>query len=311
MKHEVIPGVGPNDPRAERAEFLRRVRAEAAAAGVDVEPIIAVSVGPGPRAEFRESVAVVSIGNSREAHGPALAPDIDDRVAQAISTRLCDQLGARYLGHAPGCTDGVGEVSRRWSPDYQHPKAFVRSLAKFTHTLIEAHGRRALRLLVLISGHGGNGALGDHLADLALEIGVERCLYLPALRVIDDQGRARAPQHAGEDEHAVALALGPGCIDSEALHRANAAMAEPGPRYRLLRRHPAFAGMAGFYCFGGDVFDVIRGRYEGVKAAVRDVLERRRVQADPVRGREVIRASVTLAVDDVEQAARALGITVS
>lgn len=308
MKHEAIPGIGPNDPRSERARFLRRVRAEAAAAGVDQTPITSVQIGPGPRAAYREAVAVVSLGNPNEAHGPALAPDIDCRIAQAISTRLCDRLGARYLGHAPGCTDGVGEVARRLSPEYQPPEAFARSLAAFTRTLLQAHGRRALRLLVLVSGHGGNGALHEHLGALAGAVGAERCLYLPALRTVDAQGQARAPQHAGEDEHAAALALGPGCIDMDALREANAAMASPGPRYRLLRRHPAFAGMAGIYCFGDAAFDVLRGRYEGIKTAVRDVLERRQVQADAARGQEIVRASVALAAADVERAARALGV---
>jgi len=282
----------------DREAFLAHWRERAAALGRAPSPEAVTREtldAHDPTGEMRRRVAVVSLGNACEAHGPALAPDVDDRVGAVVATRVAAASGARYLGHAPFATDRVGAVAARWSPEYLAPEVFVDRLAGFVDGLLaafyDAAGAPRPALIAFVSGHGGNGALQEHLEDLAGRLSVEACAY--HLAFTQDALRPGVDaQHAGAGEHAVAAALGPGTFSRRALDAQNAALAEDEGLVDTLRAHPALGGMAGFYLFGDEAFDPIRARYPGVKTAVRDLVETRRIEADAAVGAELLDASV-------------------
>lgn len=306
------PGVGGNDPDGERAAFLERVRADARALGSG-ETLEGTEPKPGPRASARQAIAVFSAGNSHEAHGPALAPDIDDRIGQSIAIRICERTGARYLGHIDGETDGIGLLAQRWSPGVVAPDDYLDALVDQVQSRFEVLESRPAasrpRIVAIVSGHGGNRVVGERAAELADRLGVEIVLYIPAIRVARDDGPPAAPQHAGAEEHAAALYLGPGYIDAHELDRVNASMTSDAGLFEAMQRFPALGGMAGFYIFGSPPFDAIRRRYRGVKAAVASMLEMRRIDATREQGREIVTFSVTLAASEIEDAAAALEIS--
>jgi hypothetical protein len=122
----------------------------------------------------------------------------------------------------------------------------------------------------------------------------------------------RGVQHADSIEHSVARALGRGCLDDACLASfavgATATSTDDAAFFTTLRRHPAIAGMSGFYIFGDERFDVLRARYAGVKESVRAFIEHRRVDADMENGRAIVDHTVDTIAREVLDAARALGV---
>jgi creatinine amidohydrolase/Fe(II)-dependent formamide hydrolase-like protein len=309
-------GVDAADPEAEREAFLAEQRARAAELGLngDVAEVRRKTLEERDiNRGVRRKVGLVSLGNALEAHGMALAPDIDDRIGAAGAVAVANRTGARYLGHVPFATDGIGDVARAWSPAFMPFAEFYNETVGFVRTLLAAfytrHGSAPPDLLVLVSGHGGNAALAGQVDRLAHDLGVPCCQYAPAIEVPD--GNGLTIHHCGTAEHSVAMHLGAGCVDRDRLERANADMAQDEASFlRTLRDHPDFAGMAGFYVFGGARFDAVRARYPGLKSSVRDVFERRRVDADAELGRRIFEYSVAQIAARLLDGARALGIDV-
>jgi len=291
----------------DRSSFIASLRARADALGVSTaSPRVtrADLDADDPTGGMRREVAIFSMGNACEAHGPALPPDIDDRTGAAIAVRVACETGARYVGHLPYASDGVGDLAREWSPAYLPFDEFYAKTIALASTLLHCAYDDASqprpRLVAFVSGHGGNGVLVPHLARLARDLDVLRCMYSLSMR--PNEG----VQHADGVEHSVSRALGRGCHD-------DATLAAIDPKddaafFATLRRHPAIAGMSGFYVFGDDRFDVLRARYPGVKSSVRNFTQSRRVEADVERGRAIVDHTVATIARELLEAARALGV---
>jgi creatinine amidohydrolase/Fe(II)-dependent formamide hydrolase-like protein len=250
------------------------------------------------RAELRARVAVISMGNSAEAHSSAMAPDIDDRTGIHVATRVADATGARYLGHCPYATDRLDGLAQVWSPACLPFAAFYpRARAFLANALVHAPG---VQQLWLISGHGGNGALEPHLATLAHELCVAQVRYTLALRVPPDLPEL-STQHAGDLEHSVARALGPGAFDAARFAALNQRLATD--LEATLVDEPALGGMAGYYLFGDARFDAVRARYAGVKPSVAQLVTRRALVADAAIGHAVLDHTVLAIAAEVLAAA--------
>ncbi len=301
--------IGGNDPQRERARFLEEHRLMAAME--DVAPMCAALDPQAMEARdilcgFASQVGVFSLGNHHEAHGPALAQDIDDRTATATAVALANATGARYLGHVPLCTDRIGELAKAWSPAYSPPADFLDGLIRFVdHTLSWTHDRNGLarpRLIHFVSGHGGNNVLNHHLGKVALALGVDRCIYDLSIQPFESIDT----QHAGSMEHCLAAHLGPGCIDTGRMPDISAWSL--GQLYRALTQYPAWGGMAGFYLFGDERFNAVRERYQGVKSAVAKLLEGRALHADPEAGARIFNNTTSLLKHRILREAKELGI---
>ena len=308
-------GAGDADPAGERARFLADLRRRADEAGVATRVASCTTAALDAEdisGDLRRKVAVLSLGNPLEGHGPALAADIDDRTAAVVAVRVCSRTGARYVGHAPYATDTVGDVAGAWSPAYRSPGEFREALVRFIGVLFEqfydALGLGRPELLVLVSGHGGNGGLAGELEELAAAIGVRQCRYHLSMQLPPGDDSGWRVQHAGAVEHSVAGALGPGCVDPSRLEQCVATMQDDAGLVRALVDHPALGGMAGYYVFGDERFDVVRARYEGVKASVRSWVEQRQIACDAERGRTILDHTVEAIAAEVLQAAEELGL---
>lgn len=300
-----------NDPNGAREQFLATTRARAAALGVDTSsPRVtrAELDAADVNGEMRRKVAVFSMGNACEAHGPALPPDIDDRTGAAIATRVACASGARYVGHLPYATDGVGDLALDWSPAYLPFDEFYAATLDLVGTLLrcsyDVAGEPRPRVVAFVSGHGGNGLLVGHLERLATDIGAQRCLYSLAMRVPAGE---RGVQHADAIEHSVARALGPACLDVARLAETND-IRDDAAFFASLRASPALAGMSGFYVFGDERFDALRARYAGVKESVRAFLDERTLVADAARGERIVAHTVDTIAREILDAARAAGV---
>src|SRR5438445_4784021 len=153
-----------NDPNGERATFLAQMRARANDLGIaTTSPRVtrAELDASDPTGEMRRAVAILSMGNACEAHGPALPPDIDDRTGAASATRVACASGERYVGHVPYTTDGVAELAREWSPAYLAFDDFFAATVDIASTLLrhsyDVAGQPRPRVVAFVSGHGGNG----------------------------------------------------------------------------------------------------------------------------------------------------------
>lgn len=248
-------------------------------------------------AALRRAVAIVSMGNAAEAHGPAIAPDIDDRVAQHVAVAVANRTGARYLGHCPYATDRLGGLATVWSPVCAPVDQFVERVGAYLASVL-AHVERP-RWLWLLSGHGGNGAIVPHLDELAARLALDGCRYELALRVPATLPHLNV-QHAGPGEHAVARALGPGCFDDEA--HAALQVALGADLEAALKDAPAIGGFAGYYLYGDARFEPMRDRYPGVKPAVAELVATRALPAEAEAGAAILAHTVATLAADVEAA---------
>jgi creatinine amidohydrolase/Fe(II)-dependent formamide hydrolase-like protein len=305
----------PTDTEVREA-FLREARAPAARLGLPttVTAVTRATLDAAdPTGGMRREVAVLSIGNACEAHGDALPPDIDDRTAVAVASRVSGATGARYLGHIPYATDGLGALASAWSPAYLAVEPFYAAVSDYASFLCrhayDVAGQPRPRLLLIVSGHGGNGVLAERLPRLARDLGAERCLYSLSMRL---SPRALAAghtvQHASDVEHAVARTLGAACLDDQRLAATAAELEHDEGLVSTLREQPALGGMSGYYVFGDARFDAVRSRYPGVKAAVRRFVEGRRIEACAVLGAGIVEHSIRVIAAEVLSAAAEIGV---
>jgi creatinine amidohydrolase/Fe(II)-dependent formamide hydrolase-like protein len=226
-------------------------------------------------AGLRRDVVIVSMGNSAEGHSSALAADIDDRIGFHVATQVANHTGARYLGHCPFATDRLGGLAQQWSPACLSVDEFVAKTTAYVQFLLAAV--KPAKQVWLLSGHGGNGAIGPYLPGLAATLGVEAVHYALAL-IAPPQRPDLNAQHAGNMEHGVARSLGPGCFQPSALAAWNECLAADFEA--AVKAEPAAAGMAGYYIYGDARFDAIRNRYAGIKPAIAQVATERCVIAN-------------------------------
>lgn len=276
----------------ERDRFLAAWRARAPGAPREFDGVALAAADA--RAAIRREVGIVSMGNAAEAHSSAMAPDIDDRTGIHVASRVADATGARYLGHCPYATDRLDGLAQVWSPACLPFDEFLPRLRKFLGELV-AHAP-GVRQLWLLSGHGGNGAVEPHLGALAADLGIARVRYALALRVPPGLPEL-STQHAGDLEHSVARALGPGAFDVARFEALNQRLATD--LEAVLVEEPALGGMAGYYLFGDARFDRVRARYPGVKPAVAQLVSRRAITADAAVGHAVLAHTVEELVAEV------------
>jgi 8-oxo-dGTP diphosphatase len=292
-------------PHESRDALVDRVRARAAELGVRSRiakgDVAMPEVHPG--CVRPEDVAIVSLGNRREGHGPALAVDIDDRVGTGVAIRVCEATGARYIGHAPFASDRFSGLSIEWSPVVlPFPEFYARVVAWTRRQLEELYGASRPTRVVFVSGHGGNGLLADHLSELARDLGVTDVGYELAIAVPPDLPSRFDTQHASCAEHSLAAALGRGCIDTRELDESVSRWQEDRAFHNDLGAHPSMGGMAGHYILGDETFDPIRTRYSGVKRSVAAFVHDRAVSADARVGRRILRYTVRKIAKAIMQA---------
>lgn len=255
-------------------------------------------------AGIRSHVAILSMGNSAEGHSAALAPDIDDRIGIHVATRVANITGARYLGHSPYATDRLGGLAKVWSPACLSVDEFVTKTTAYLKFILGTVERPAH--LWLLSGHGGNGAIEPMLPAIASELGLTTCHYALALIAPPELPHLTA-QHASAMEHAVGKTLGPGCFNQLAFDGFNRDLAHDFEA--ATKAQPAAGGMAGYYIYGDARFDAIRNRYPGVKPAIADLVDTRRLQFDDNEGAAALQHTVTTlatrVVEHYEQARHA------
>jgi creatinine amidohydrolase/Fe(II)-dependent formamide hydrolase-like protein len=301
-----------------RKRFVDEMRERASNAGeaCDVAPVCRADLDRRDvTGGMRQFAALVSLGNAAELHSRALPPDIDDRTALAVAVRVCHRTGSRYLGHVPYATDGLGDLAAAWSPAYQPFESFYAATHAFLEHLLccfyDACRQPRPRLLVFVSGHGGNNILEDKLDALSHSLGVERCCYFLSMHVpADVSRRGLAVQHAGTVEHSVATALGRACCNTARLAELNRDLQHERSFFATIRQEPALGGMSGYYLLGDERFEAVRERYPGVKKSVLDLVQERRIEGDPELGRYILDHSVDLVSTSVLEAARAVGIEV-
>jgi creatinine amidohydrolase/Fe(II)-dependent formamide hydrolase-like protein len=271
-----------------------------------------------------QKVALISLGNSLEDHGPALAPDIDDRLALSVCQRICQITGARYLGHSPFCTDALYPLAKHWSPVVISAEQFVAATAevseRFLRTVYDEPGLMRPRHLFWVSGHGGNGCAKEALQALAPRLGVKRCSYQLAFQVPDELADDFPAQHAGEAEHAIGAALG--CLDVASLDQLNQKLTaasqqdDIAPLMDVLARYPTVGGMAGLYLLGDQDYEPIRQRYAQkadrglgsrslknvpLKQSIVALLRKRKITASESLGRRLLEHAARVISDHIAE----------
>ena len=247
-------------------------------------------------AGIRSHVAILSMGNSAEGHSAALAPDIDDRIGIYVASRVANITGARYLGHCPYATDRLGGLAKVWSPACLSVDEFVAKTTAYLKFILSTVERPTH--VWLFSGHGGNGAMEPMLPAIADALGLLTCHYALALIAPPDSPNLTA-QHASAMEHAVGKTLGPGCFNQLAFDEFNHDLAHDFEA--ATKAQPAAGGMAGYYIYGDARFDALRNRYPGVKPAIAELVDTRRLLFDDNDGVAALQHTVaTLANRVVE-----------
>lgn len=300
--------VGLRDPGGKRRQFLQQVRELATEARTPIARATELEKDDA-NGQLARRVAVVSLGNGREAHGPCLPLDIDDRVSGHVAVAVSNETGARYLGPVPYCTDGIGDLAKSWSTTYLPYEKFFEKFAQFVNHLLIAHyeerGEARPDVLYVVSGHGGNHIMTRDLKRLAQACQVGYVQYGSA--IVD-----KYAQHAGVVEHSVAARLGLGCFDGGALAECNLRLsASDRSCFDCLSQYPAFGGMAGFYLFGGPAFNAIRERYRGVKRAVQELVENRTLDVSQQAGARVLEHSIRTNSERLLKFAKSIGIDLS
>jgi mycofactocin precursor peptide peptidase len=149
-------------------------------------------VESGPR-----RVLVVPVG-SLEQHGPHLPLDTDTRIAVAVARRAC--AGRAGVALAPAF--GVGASGEH--ADF--PGTLSIGTEALTVCLVELGRHASLHwpAMLLVNGHGGNGA--------AVQAAAGRLRYEGRPTVAWHAGLPESDAHAGRFETSVMLALDPGAV---------------------------------------------------------------------------------------------------
>jgi len=228
--------------------------------------------GPFGRGENR--VAVFTVGNPCEGHGPALPRDIDDRVVKALALGACDATGAYYCGHIPFTSDRVGRIALAWSPLWIPENEMVTKTTKFMRTYLGMVGLDFQRIC-LLNGHGGNNFIAGRQEELSEKTG------RPVEFVIPFEGVETG--HADTLEHSVAAYLG--LVDAGKLATMND-LVRRDPK-KALRRWPPIGGLGGYIMFGGEEFSELRKPEYGLTKCLEGFLADREIRADMTLGRNL------------------------
>jgi len=228
--------------------------------------------GPFGRGENR--VAVFTVGNPCEGHGPALPKDIDDRVVKALALRACDAEGAYYCGHVPFTSDRVGRIALAWSPLWIPEDEMVSRTGQFIKTYLAMVGLRFHRIC-LLNGHGGNNFIAGCRRELSRKAGRSIDFVIPFEGI--ETG------HADTLEHSVAAYLG--LVDAGKLAAMND-LVHRDPK-KALRRWPPTGGLGGYIMFGGEEFSELQKPEYGLTKCLEGFLADREIRADMALGRNL------------------------
>lgn len=235
----------------------------------------------GPFKDSKGEIALFSIGNDYEAHGPALPIDIDSRVVKEVCLRLANVSGASYRAHIPFSTDMAGEIAKFWSPRYIPFKEFAEKTLEFLRFYLNQLVSKPKKVVIL-NGHGGNTELITMIGKYSEQLGVDVTVFLPdEVRMpVDYSG-----EHAYIIEHSVAAYLG--LLDGKRLEELNE-VANRDP-LEVLRRWPSVAGLGGFQEFGGKKFSALRTM---LHECLEHFKSKRRIEADKKLGEKIFKSMV-------------------
>ena len=228
----------------------------------------------GPFGVNENRVAVFTVGNPCEGHGPALPRDIDDRVVKTLALKACDAEGAYYCGHVPFTSDRVGRIALAWSPLWIPENEMITRTARFIGNYLGMAGLDFQRVC-LLNGHGGNNFIAGRKMELSRKAG------RPIEFVIPFEGIETG--HADTLEHSVAAFLG--LIDAGKLATMNA-LVRRDPE-KALRRWPPIGGLGGYLIFGGEEFSELRKPEYGLTKCLDGFLKDREIRADMTLGRNL------------------------
>lgn len=178
---------------------------------------------------------VLSIGNEREGHGPALYEDTDSFFAINVATDVAKKTGARYVGHIPYTTDRVGDIAKAWMPAYMPFDEFIVASLEFLRSIVFQYKELLedrLKLIIVV-GHGGIPKDLGKLIQKELEVHTT-CVF-PGI----DFG-----MHAGDEEHSLLAYLKHFNYNGLDLIHKTAIEQEPE---EVLRRWPPLFGLSGFW----------------------------------------------------------------
>jgi len=244
----------------------------------------------GPYSSEKRRIALFSVANDFEAHGCPMPPHTDTLLAQNWCNLITRRIGASYVAHIPYCTDTVGDIALRWSPNYIPFDDFFLKVKDFVKWHVERLSFDAEKVAIII-GHGGNRQLPEREADLSeavgvpvscLQAGVSEPLVYPEFEALDVvyEIAAQGGEHAYILEYSLIAHLGH--FDYNKLDALNEVAAKDP--LEALRRWPAIAGLGGFIEFGGAEFDPLR-EIEGLRIALEDFKRRRKIIVDAELGR--------------------------
>ena len=227
-----------------------------------------------------------SIGNPYERHGFALTKNIDDLHAKHAAHELEIHTGQRYVAHIPYTTDRCGDVARDWAPYYIPWEELYTKSVDFMRYFIDIIRNRGeeVELVMLITGHGGNGNLLERkcqkeiqkelevkkfiaktahvsrknavrvleevkiLANETIEIKTSQFGYDNAEDLADFYTRLLlSAGHASHAEHSLGAALG--ACDMKKVEIMNALLEKDFEK--ALKRWPALGGLGGYLLAGG------------------------------------------------------------
>ncbi|GAB4339847.1 MAG: hypothetical protein Kow0099_15360 [Candidatus Abyssubacteria bacterium] len=244
----------------------------------------------GPYRDETRRIAMFSVANDFEAHGYPMPPQTDSLLAQNWCHSITRKVGASFVAHIPYSTDSVGEAARNWSPNYLPFEEFYEKLKDFVAWHLERLSFEPTKIAIIV-GHGGNRELPEHEKELGerfglpvscLMAGASEPLIYPEFEAIDVLYEivTKGGEHAYILEYSLIAHMGH--LDYDKLATVNE-VASKDP-LEALRRWPAIAGLGGYIEFGGPEFNPLR-EIEGLKIALEDFKNRRKILVDPELGR--------------------------
>ncbi|MGQ9788893.1 MAG: 2-amino-5-formylamino-6-ribosylaminopyrimidin-4(3H)-one 5'-monophosphate deformylase [Candidatus Hadarchaeaceae archaeon] len=138
-------------------------------------------------------VGILALGSHQERHGAVLPPDTDARLASYVAQEAAQRTGARFLG-VLGSSYELPEIDTGEHQSLDQVKDELR------RTLLYARQNLGIERVVIVNGHGGNGALREWIPVLEEELGMR--LHFNNT-IIDLEG-----PHAGTGELSMGAAIG-------------------------------------------------------------------------------------------------------